>query len=145
MKKYAILSILGLGLMCFPYLGNAQESQLENTDPTNKIEVIDFYGTHRCMTCKAIEANTKYTLNTYFSKELKNGTIKFLNVNVDDEKNYEKAEKFEATGTALFLNVINNGEETQIDLTELAFMKGKNKDEFSKALKTKIEGELNKL
>lgn len=142
MKKYAILSILGLVLMCFPYLGNAQESQKENPDPTTKIEVIDFYGTHRCMTCKAIEANTKYTLDTYFSKEMKNGTIKFLTVNVDDEKNFEKAEKFEASGTALFLNVMNNGEETQIDLTELAFMKGKNKEEFSKALKIKIEGEL---
>lgn len=45
MKKYAILSILGLVLMCFPYLGNAQESQKENPDPTTKIEVIDFYGT----------------------------------------------------------------------------------------------------
>ncbi len=144
MKKYAILSILALGLMCFPFGGNAQESQSENADQKNKIEVIDFYGTHRCMTCKAIEANTLYTLKTYFSEELKNGTITFQTVNVDDEKNFKMAENFEATGTALFLNVMNNGEETHIDLTKLAFMKGKNKEEFSKELKIKIESELAK-
>ena len=37
----------------------------------NKIEVIDFHSTHRCITCKAIESNTKLVLETNFEKELK--------------------------------------------------------------------------
>ena len=94
------------------------------------------------MTCNAIEASTKYTLDTYFSKELKNENITFQVVNVDDEKNYKLAEKFEATGTALFLNVIVDGKETQIDLTEFAFMKGNDQEAFSVEMKSKLEKEL---
>ena len=112
---------------------------------TSKIEVIDFYGTHRCVTCKAIEANAEYTVNTYFAAEKKKGTVVFKTINVDDDKNYKIAENFEATGTALFLNVIKNGKETHIDLTDFAFMNGRDKDAFSKELKTKIETELKKL
>ena len=37
---------------------------------------------------------------------------------MDEEENFKLAEKFEATGTALFLNVIVDGKETKIDLTE---------------------------
>ena len=55
------------------------------------------------------------------------------------------AEKFEASGTALILNVIKNGKEKQIDLTEFAFMEGNDKDAFSKELKTKIDTELKTL
>ncbi len=50
-------------------------------------------------------------LETYFSKELKDEIITFQVVNVDEEENYKLAEKFEATGTALFLNVIVDGKE----------------------------------
>ena len=111
----------------------------------NKIEVIDFHSTHRCITCKAIESNTKLVLETNFAKELKDGIISFNVVNVDDEKNYKLAEKFQATGTALFLNVIEDGEEKQIDLTQFAFMYGKNTDEFTKRLTSRIEKQLSKI
>ena len=108
----------------------------------NKIEVIDFYSTHRCVTCKAIEANTKYTLDTYFSSELKNKKITFQAINVDKEENYKIAEEYEATGTALFLNVIVNGKEKHIDLTDFAFLKGMEKDTFVTDLKSKLDTEL---
>jgi hypothetical protein len=94
------------------------------------------------MTCKAIEASTKYTLDTYFSDELANKKIEFKVVNVDDEKNFKMAEAFEATGTALFLNVIVDGKEKHIDLTDFAFLKGMEKDAFVTELKTKLEAEL---
>jgi len=111
----------------------------------NKIEVIDFHSTHRCITCKAIESNTKLVLETNFEKELKDGVISFQVINVDDEKNYNLAEKFQATGTALFLNVITNGEEKQIDLTQFGFKYGKNTEEFTKRLKSRIEKQLSKI
>lgn len=110
-----------------------------------KIEVIDFHSTHRCMTCNAIESNTKYTLETYFADELRNGTIEFLVVNVDEEENAAMAEKFEAAGTALFLNCIKKGEETHIDLTDFAFMKGTEQEIFSQELKVTLDNELKKL
>lgn len=135
------LSIIALSLILFSCNEKVKtnQSKVPSQKEANKIEVIDFHSTHRCMTCKAIEANTRYTLDTYFSSELKNKKITFQTINVDDEKNYKIAEEYEATGTALFLNVIKNGKETHIDLTDFAFLKGMEKKAFSEELKTKLE------
>lgn len=108
----------------------------------SKIEVIDFHSTHRCMTCNAIEENTKYTLKKYFLVELKDKKITFKTINVDEKANESIAEKFEATGTSLFLNVISKGKEKQVNLTDFAFMKGNDRENFSVELKTKIEAAL---
>ncbi len=145
MKQFRILTILALSIMLFSCNVNAQNEQSKSSSINNKIEVIDFHSTHRCMTCNAIEANTKYTLNTYFTNELKSGKITFQSVNVDEDENYEMAEKYEASGTSLFLNVVINGKETIINLTYFAFSKGRDKEAFSKALKTKLEEQLKKL
>jgi len=145
MKKLIILSFTIISLFLFSCKGKAQENNTKATNSTNKIEVIDFYGTHRCVTCKAIESGAKYTLDTYFKNELKDGKIVFKTINVDDDKNMKIAENFEASGTALFLNVIKNGKETHINLTDLGFAKGRNKEAFSKELKSKIETELKNL
>jgi thiol-disulfide isomerase/thioredoxin len=145
MKHLAILSFLVLGLIFMSCKGKIKESEHKTDTSTNKIEVIDFYGTHRCITCKAIESSAKYTVDTYFADEQKNGVVVFKTVNVDEDKNYSIAQAFEATGTALFLNVIKNGKETHIDLTDFGFSKGRDQDAFSKELKSKIESELKKL
>ena len=111
----------------------------------NRVELIDFYGTHRCVTCEAIEANARYTVEHFFADAVKEGRLSFLTINVDEEKNYDMAEKFEATGTALFINVIKNGREQHFDLTNFAFEKGKDREAFSKELKGRLEEQLGAL
>ncbi len=126
---------------------NAQDkNQATSLDPSvTKIEVLDFHTTNRCITCKAIEANTKYTLETYFADELKSGKITFQVVDIDKDGNYELAKKFKASGTSLFLNIIGGKKEKHIDLTAFAFTYGKKKDDFSSRLKNKLEKQLEKL
>ncbi|MDC9723906.1 MAG: nitrophenyl compound nitroreductase subunit ArsF family protein [Urechidicola sp.] len=145
MKTIKFITVLAISLTL-----TSCNSQTKNKDNSldqsiSKIEVLDFHSTHRCITCNAIEANTKYTLETYFAKELKEGKITFQVINVDEKENEKIAEKFEASGTSLFLNVIKNGKETQINLTDFAFMNGKDQETFSKELKTKINTELKTL
>jgi hypothetical protein len=123
----------------------SKKETVEVKDLANKIEVIDFHSTHRCMTCNAIENNTKYTLETYFPEELAANKITFKVINVDEEANFKLAEKFEATGTSLYLNIIVDGKETKIDLTDFAFMNGTNTKVFSDELKAKIDVELAKI
>jgi len=125
--------------------GQDNSKTIATADTSTKIEVIDFYGTHRCVTCEAIEANAKYTVETFFQDEVKAGKVEFKTVNVDDEKNYDMAERFEATGTALFINVIKGGKEQHIDLTNFAFSKGRDKEVFSAKLKEKINEQLKTL
>lgn len=145
MKTSKILNVLVFSFILLISCNSQtkKEKETKTQDKSiSKIEVLDFHSTRRCITCNAIEANTKYTLETYFSKELKDGRITFQTVNVDEDKNEKLAEKFEASGTSLFFNVIKNGTEKQINLTDFAFMNGKNKDKFSTELKSKIEKEL---
>ena len=73
-KFFAVLTISLLLTAC-----NGQNKSKDHSldQSVSKIEVLDFHSTHRCMTCNAIEANTKYTLDTYFSNELKANKITF--------------------------------------------------------------------
>ena len=111
----------------------------------NKIEVINFHSTHRCVKCKAIEKNTNETLTTVFAKELKEGTITLQVINVDKKENYSIAEKFEATGTSMFLNVVVGGKEKKIDITRFAFSNAKNPFQFAEILKSKIDDQLKEI
>ncbi len=145
MKQLSILVVMIVSLVLFSCKDKVKEVNSINEIIGNRVEVIDFHSTHRCMTCKTIEASVKHTLETYFYKELKNERITLQVINVDEEENYKIAEKFEATGTALFLNVIVDGKETQIDLTEFAFMKGNDQETFANELKIKLEEELKRV
>lgn len=145
MKQFRVLSTFVISLFLFSCTGNAQNKTADKQAKKDVIEVIDFHSTNRCMTCKAIESNTKYTLDTYFANELKSGKIVFKIVNVDKAENEKFAEKFEATGTALFLNVIKDGKEKHVDLTNFAFMKGTDQKTFSDELKQTIAIQLKSL
>jgi len=145
MKKFNILVLILVSTLLFSCNGKIKKEKPTVETLTNRVEVIDFHSTHRCMTCNAIEANTRYTLDTYFSGDLKNNTITLQVINVDMEENESIAEKFEATGTALFINVIVDGKETPIDLTEFAFMEGNDQEAFSSELKAKIDEALKKI
>lgn len=155
MKNLKLLSFLFvLSIFLFSCGGNATEEQQEIKSETstsakkvlaNRIEVLDFYGAHRCTTCRAIEANTKYTLETYFPEEMKSGKIVFKTVDVEADENYKLAERFEAAGTALFLNTIKDGKETHVNLTNQAFEKGRDKVAFSDELKFFIELQLKEI
>ncbi len=133
-------------LLVFTACQSQDEGQVAvTTEAGTKVELIDFYGTHRCFTCKAIEENAKFTVDTYFQDAVKAGKLEFKTVNVDEEENYQLAERFEAAGTALFINVIKDGKEQHIDLTNFAFTKGTEKEAFSSELKKKIEEQLKRL
>lgn len=145
MNTLKLLSALAISLLLTSCNGQDKNKETAVDTSISKIEVLDFHSTHRCMTCNAIEANTKYTLDTYFTPELKEEKITFQVINVDEKENEKIAEKFEASGTSLILNVIKNGKETQINLTDFAFMSGNDKEAFSRELKAKIDTELKML
>ncbi len=145
MNTLKLLSALAISLLLASCNGQDKNKETAVDTSISKIEVLDFHSTHRCMTCNAIEANTKYTLDTYFTPELKEEKITFQVINVDEKENEKIAEKFEASGTSLILNVIKNGKETQINLTDFAFMSGNDQEAFSKELKAKIDTELKTL
>lgn len=110
----------------------------------NYVAVYDFHTDHRCESCITIEKLTKETLNEHFSNELKDSTIIFSLVNVDAPENQTIAEEYEAFGTALMINVLKDGEEDVLDLTEWAF-DAIHGDDFKNELKKELDQALKKL
>lgn len=108
----------------------------------NRLEVYCFHGTRQCETCKNMKANTKTALDKYFATQLKDSSIVFSIIDVDDDKNEKLAEKFQATGTALMINKVVNGKDSIIDWSDFAFEKANDNEVFISELKTKIDAAL---
>lgn len=108
----------------------------------NRLEVYCFHGTRQCETCKNMKANTKTALDKYFASQLKDSSIVFSIIDVDDAKNEKLAEKFQATGTALMINKVVNGKDSIFDWSDFAFEKANDSEVFISELKTKINAVL---
>lgn len=149
MKKLLLIFTIATGL--FTACNNSApktETETSNVETTtsvakqNRIEVYCFHGTRQCETCKNMKANTKTALDKYFASQLKDSSIVFSIIDVDDAKNEKLAEKFQATGTALMINKVVNGKDSIIDWSDFAFEKANDNEVFISELKTKIDAVL---
>ena len=120
----------------------SETTKVETTtsvEKQNRLEVYCFHGTRQCETCKNMKANTKTALDNYFATQLKDSSIVFSIIDVDDAKNEKLAEKFQATGTALMINKVINGKDSIVDWSDFAFEKANDNEVFILELKTKLE------
>jgi len=108
---------------------NNQVSSSQATAKKMKIAVYYFHGANRCVSCVAIEEVTKKTINTYYKKELSEGTIQFKVIDIEESKNKSISEKYQVFGSSLFVTKNFNGTETKTDLTGDGFKYAKNKEE----------------
>ena len=131
-SKQLFYTFSTLVLLLFSACNNETQTtkQISTEKSDDRIEVIQFHSEHRCKTCNQIEAYTKETLEQYFSD------MPFRLINVDLKENYDIAEEFEATGTALIIHDPINDE--YIDLTDFAFMNAGNKEKFIAGLRKEI-------
>jgi hypothetical protein len=121
----------------------ANDTKTQNSKSV-KLVVYAFHGTRQCSTCKNMKSNTKFTLDKYFSSQLKSGEIQYFVIDVDDPVNEAIAEKFEATGTALMVNRIKDGKDNISDWSDFAFDKANESEAYIPSLKSMIEMELKK-
>lgn len=98
----------------------AQESKKPVTTEvaTAKVEVYYFHATRRCMTCNAVETESKNALEALYPDKVKNGAINFQSLNFEEESSKAAVEKAKAEGQSL---LIVSGD-TRIDLTSQGFM-----------------------
>jgi PBP1b-binding outer membrane lipoprotein LpoB len=104
----------------------------------DKLEIVDFHGNRRCFSCQTIEKFTQETLNTFFQKEIQEGKIVFSSINVEDSKNKEIVEKYQARGSSLFINTISEGKDNISENTDVWRLVGDEK-KFKDYLKNKID------
>ena len=100
-----------------------------------KAEIIYFHGKQRCMTCMAIEKETKALVEGELAKQVKAGKVKFRIVDISTEEGKKIAAKYKVTFSSLFV-VSSKGAE---DLTRFAFANARtNAEGFRKELKDKV-------
>lgn len=121
-------------------LFSCANAQMKSTDTDNSvisdnISVYYFHFERRCSTCLEVEKTTEESLNKLFPEQMKNKTITFASINLDDEANTSLANQLKVGGqTLLFVKG-----ENQKDLTNKAFMYvGDNNTKFEAAIKETI-------
>ena len=124
--------------------GNGTEKKTEtaSTDvkQADRIEVLYFHGAQRCVTCKAIEANTKALLDSLYSNEIALGKIVYKIIDISQKENEKVADKYEVTWSSLFVNRWKNGTEEVNNMTEFGFANAKSDpDSFKNGIKSKID------
>ncbi|HEY9115242.1 MAG TPA: nitrophenyl compound nitroreductase subunit ArsF family protein [Bacteroidales bacterium] len=136
MKTLQSLLLPLILLFAFPQL-NAQTATGVQTPVkvSETTEVFYFHFSRRCATCEAVEKVTEETLKKNYPEQLKNETLVFVSVNLDDEVNATLAEQLKVTGQTLLFVKGNNKK----DLTNKAFMYAReNPDKLEAAIKETI-------
>lgn len=109
-------------------------------DPDADLNVYFFHINDRCPACLAVEDNTEWVLDNYFSERLEDGSIKYESFNIDMKENKAVTSKYRISYTSLLL-VRRDGKVT--DLTVDAMNNaGSAPLKFREMLKTEIESNL---
>ncbi|MBL7159738.1 hypothetical protein ISS85_04635 [Candidatus Microgenomates bacterium] len=107
--------------------------------PAEKIEVVHFHGTHQCWSCITVGEYALQTIKDKFSKEYQSGKIIFKDINSELPENKEIVIKYQAGGSSLFVNAINNDKDSiEEDTTVWRLINNQEKftDYFENKLKT---------
>ena len=117
---------------------NAQtsENQKSNNVISEYIQVYYFHNTKRCVTCNAVENETKMALDMFYAEKLKAGSIDFTSLNLEEDEGKTMAQTLHVSGQTL---LIVKGE-TQVNLTNEGFMNARtNPTKFHEIIKTQID------
>lgn len=119
------------------------DSQNNGKQSADKVQVYLFHSTQRCPTCIDIGRLAGETVNEFFQPELKSGKIEFREINIDLSENKDLAKKFQASGSALYINSIVGGKDNIAQDT--AVWRLTNDDaKFKSYLKDKLNNQFDK-
>ena len=137
MKKITLVSALVVIMVSlFSISASSQKVKAIKTGVSNsaKIEVYYFHFTRRCVTCQAVETESKKAIAVLYPAQAKKGLITFKSINLDEKTSTAVAKKCNAEGQALL--VIKGNKRN--DLTDKGFMYALHSPEKLKAELKKV-------
>ena len=136
--KLIKLSFLIVFLAFSTFNGEAQDSNKSDASDlvSENIEVYYFHYTKRCVTCNAVEDETKKVMETFYGDEMKQGKIEFKSINLDESDGKNLAKSLRVSGQTLLLV---KGKK-KVDLTSQGFMNARtNPEKFRKVLQNNFD------
>jgi len=80
--------------------------------PSHQVIACYFHRTVRCNTCKKISAYIDEAVRTGFATQVKEGGVKMVMVDFQDEKNKKLTQAYKITGPTLVIMDVHDGEAT---------------------------------
>lgn len=114
------------------------------TSQNSKVIAYYFHGTFRCSTCQTIEKYSKEAIEHYFANELKNGTLEFKSLNVEEAENRHYIQDYQLFSRSLVISLVKQDKEvTWKNLTDV-WKLVRDKDKFFQYVKDEVEKFLKK-
>ena len=131
------VSTLLIFFISFSFCQYQTTEESESTElKSENIEVYYFHFTKRCVTCNAVEDETKMVIETFYSDEMKEGIIEFKSMNLDESEGKNMAKSLHVSGQTLLLV---KGKK-KVNLTSQGFMNARtNPEKFQKILQNNFD------
>ena len=130
----ALLALFMLAAM--PVAGTAQPKQ----DAKSRVIAYYFHGTSRCKTCNTIEAYTKEALGTFFANAMKDKSLEFMALDIDQEENDHFIKDYELVSSSVVLQVVKNGKKGQWKALPKVWELVHEKDKFFQYIQQETNG-----
>ncbi|MGD0516938.1 MAG: nitrophenyl compound nitroreductase subunit ArsF family protein [Thermoguttaceae bacterium] len=120
---------------------SARTIAAENTaaSPSHQVIACYFHRTVRCNTCKKISAYIDEAVRTGFATQVKEGGVKMVMVDFQDEKNKKLTQAYKITGPTLVIMDVHDGEATAWKPAPKVWSLVGKKDDFFKYVQTEIQ------
>ena len=113
--------------------GGGNTKQAAPSTRENGVEVLYFHGQQRCVTCMAIERETKAVVDELFADAVAEGTLEMRIIDISQAENEALADKYEITWSSLVVVKYTDGEEEAENLTNFAFANARSNPEVFRA------------
>ena len=133
-------------MACCSRSAQTNETAFIEGKDTDRVEILYFHGAQRCLTCRAIESHTMALLDSLYTEETTNGKIVWKVVDISKPEYEAIADKYEVTGSSLFINGWKAGKEYVNNMTTFSFANArKDPVQFKEGIRNKIEELLKEL
>lgn len=89
----------------------AKDKEIPDVKNADRIEVVNFHATQRCVSCQTLGKLSEKTVSERFANEVASGKIIFKSVNVELQENSEIVNLYQANGSSLYINAIKDGKD----------------------------------
>lgn len=119
--------------------GKTPSPQAEMKSRNSKVIAYYFHGTFRCATCRTIEKYSKEAIEKYFAAELKNGTLEFKPINVNEADTRHFIQDYQLVTRSLVLSLNKDGKETRWTILKEVWTYVSDKERFFQYVKDEVE------